>query len=261
MKPSLSLSRPVLIFFLAMGVTSAAILWRVCAQDKPPSAQEVLEKFIQVTGGKPAYEKVQNQVIMGTVEFVEAGFKGATAEYRSVPNKVYRVVELAGVGKIEAGTDGRVAWERSSETGPRVKTGEEGAAALREANFNASLRWRDLYIKVELAGEENVDKQLCYKIVLTPKDGKPITQYYDEKSGLLVKIAMVSLTPTMGEVATETYLGDYRTIEGIQVPHLVRRQVLSQQIVTHIESVRFNAEIPKDRFDLPADVQALIVKK
>ncbi len=251
----------MLIIFFAMGVSSAAVLWRVCAQDKPPSAQEVLEKFIQVAGGKPAYEKVHNQVITGTVEFVEAGFKGTTTEYRAFPNKVYRAVELAGVGKIEAGTDGRVAWERSSESGPRVKTGEEGAAALREASFNASLRWRDLYTKVELANEENVDKRPCYKIVLTPKDGKPVTQYYDEKTGLLVKIAMVSLTPTMGEVATETYLGDYRTIEGIQVPHLVRRLVLDQQIVTHIESVQFNAEIPKDRFDLPEDVQALILKK
>ncbi len=261
MKHCFFMSRSVLIFLMAMGVTGGAVQRRVCAQDKPPSAQEILDRFIQVTGGKPAYERVQNQVIVGTVEFVEAGFKGTTAEYRAFPNKVYRAVELPGVGKIEAGTDGRVAWERSSETGPRVKTGEEGAAALREANFNSSLRWRDLYAKVELAGEEKVDQQPCYKIVLSPKNGKPITQYYDENSGLLVKIAMVSLTPTTGEVATETFLGDYRTIEGIQVPHLVRRRVLDQQIVTHIESVRFNAEIPKDRFDLPADVQALVPKK
>ncbi len=261
MKTVIFRARAALVPLVAAGVTGTVLLGLACAQAKLPSAQEVLDRFIRVSGGRSAYEKVHNQVIVGTVDFVQAGYQGTTTEYRAVPNKVYRTVDLAGVGKIEAGTDGRIAWERSSETGPRVKTGEEGEAALREASFNASLQWRDLYAKVELAGVENVSTQPCYKIVLTPKEGKPVTQYYDEKSGLLVRIDMVSITPSMGEVATETYLGDYRTVEGIRIPYLVSRNLLSQHIVTRIESVRFNAEIPKDRFDLPADVQALIPKK
>jgi hypothetical protein len=36
---------------------------------------------------------------------------------------------------------------------------------------------------------------------------------------------------------------------------------LSQQILTRIESVQFNTEIPKDRFDLPEKVKALLVKR
>jgi hypothetical protein len=231
------------------------------AQEKPPSAQQVLDRFVEATGGKPSYQKLQNQVITGSIEFVEAGYKGTTTEFRALPNKVYRVVELTGAGKMEAGTDGLVAWERSSETGPRVKTGEEGTTALREASFNAALRWREIYDKVELTGEESVDDQPCYKVALIPKEGKPITQCYDKKTGLLVKVAMTILTPNLGEVASEAFLSDYRPVDGVQVPHLVKRRVLSQQIVTRIESVRFNTEIAPDRFYLPADVRALTVKK
>ncbi len=227
----------------------------------PPSAEQVLDKFVDVTGGKQAFEKLNNQVITGSIEFVEAGIKGTTQEYREMPNKVYRVVELIGVGKTEAGSDGQVAWERSSETGPRVKAGEEGTTALREASFNAALRWRELYDKVELVGEETVDDHPCYKISLIPKEGKPVVQCYDKKSGLLLKVAVTSLIPSFGEVPIESFLSDYRSVDGIQVPYLVRRRVLKQQIVTRLESVKFNTEITPGRFDLPADVRALTSRK
>jgi len=88
-----------------------------------------------------------------------------------------------------------------------------------------------------------------------------VTQYYNEKSGLLAKIVMTTLTPTMGEVASETFLSDYKNEGGVLVPHELRRKVLAQQILTRIESVQFNTEIPKDRFDLPEEVKALLVKK
>ncbi|MBZ5496885.1 MAG: outer membrane lipoprotein-sorting protein [Acidobacteriia bacterium] len=245
MRPSLPSSRSLVFVLLAAGIAGTSTTRLSRTQDKPPAAEEILERFIRATGGRPAYEKLHNQIIMGAVEFVESGIKGKTAEYKTETNKAYRVVDLEGVGKIEAGTDGSVAWERSSETGARIKSGEERATALREATFNAALHWRDLYSKSECVSSEKVGDQLCFKVVLTPKEGKPVTQYYDERSGLLVKMAMTTLTPTMGEIAVETYLSDYRNVEGILVPHELRRKVLSQQIDTHIESVQFNAEIPK----------------
>lgn len=261
MKPSVYPSLCLLIILIAAGVTNPAMTRPARAQQKLPTAEAILEKYVQVTGGRSAYEKHYNHVITATIEFVEAGIKGTTTEYKADTNKSYRVVDLVGVGKTEAGTDGNVCWERSSETGPRIRDGEEKAAALREANFNASLHWRDLYSKAECVGEEKVDNEPCYKVVLTPKEGKPIQQYYDEKSGLLVKISMTSLTPTLGEVPTDTFLEDYRSVDGVMVPHKQKRMIFAQEIDTHIESVQFNAEIAKDRFDLPADIKTLLGKK
>ena len=262
MKLSFPLSCLLLVGLLDVNVAGSSGTWVSVAQTKPPTAEEILDRFIQVTGGRAAYEKLHNEVIMGTIEFVEAGIKGKTAEYKAEPDKSYRVVDLADVGKVEAGTDGSVAWEHSSETGPRIKTGEEKATALREASFNAALRWHDLYDKVECLGEEKINAQLCHKVVLTPKDGKPITQYYDEKSGLLIKVEMTSLTPTMGMIPTESLLDDYRSVEGIMIAHNLRRKVLGQEIIIRIESAQFNVDMPKDRFDLPADIKKLVeVKK
>jgi len=231
------------------------------SQEKLPAASEILDRFIAATGGSSAYKKLQNQEITGTVEFVDAGIKGKTTEYRAAPAKVYRIVDLPGVGKIEAGTDGRVAWEISSETGPRIKSGEEAATVLREANFNAPLQWRNLYSQAECVGKEIVENQPSFKVVLTPKDGKPLIHYYGEISGLLVKVIMTSITPTMGEVATETSLSEYRNEGGVLVAHRLRRKLLSQQIDTRIESVQFNVEMSEYRFELPAAIKSLLAKK
>jgi len=229
-------------------------------QDTLPAAEVVIERFIQVTGGRPAYEKLHSQITMGSVEFLGAGIKGKFAEYRAEPARIYRSFDFPNTGRIEAGADGDVAWERSSETGPRLKTGDDKAGALRDATFNALLRWRQLYSRVECTGKDVVGGETCYRLLLTPKTGKPVTYWYDLESGLLVKVAMTSETPTLGEILTETFLGDYRNVEGILLPHRVNRKVLSQEILTLVESIQLNAPIPEGRFDIPAEIQTLLKK-
>ncbi len=65
--------------------------------------------------------------------------------------------------------------------------------------MDAELNWRDLFSKTETVGSENVEGRDCYKVVLTPKTGKPMTQYFDKQSGLMVKVVMTLKGP-MGEI-------------------------------------------------------------
>ena len=90
-------------------------------------------------------------------------------------------MELEGIGTIKQGTDGQTAWESSSLQGPRIKQGEERAVALREATLRGPLYWRKLYKHVETMSQETIDDQACYKVVLTPEEGKPDTQYYEQE--------------------------------------------------------------------------------
>ena len=77
------------------------------------------------------------------------------------------------------------------------------------AKFNAELHWRDVYKKAETTGVEQVDGKDCYKVVLTPGEGSPITRYYDKQSNLLVKMLMTAKNP-MGEIPVESMVSDYR---------------------------------------------------
>jgi len=122
------------------------------------------------------------------------------------------------------------------------------------------LHWRELYSRIESAGKEIIGGETSYQLLLIIKTGKPVTYWYDLKSGLLVKIAMTSETPTLVEIVTETFLGDYRNVEGILFPRRLSRKVLSQEILTLVESIQCNAQIPEGRFDIRSDIQTLLRK-
>ena len=67
------------------------------APDEPlPKAEEILDKFVEVTGGKAAYENVRNEKWTGSFEFVGKGIKGTITSYRADPNKS---VDQRGTGR------------------------------------------------------------------------------------------------------------------------------------------------------------------
>src|ERR1022692_80283 len=171
----------------------------LCAADALPTGEAVLDKYIEVTGGKAAYEKKNTEVSTGVMEFIGKGVKGKIMSYQAAPTKSYTVVEIDGIGKMEEGTDGVVAWERSALKGPRLKSGEEKAVALRAASIQHDIHWRDFFQKVECTGVEPIDGAVCYRVMLTPKDGQPETRYYDKKTSLLVRTNMIMKTE-MGEI-------------------------------------------------------------
>ncbi len=232
---------------------------QVRAEEPLPKAEEILDKFVEVTGGKAAYEKVHNEKSTGTFEFVGKGVKGTLTIYRAEPNKMYTRVDLENIGAIEDGTDGETAWMLNVMQGPRIKEGEERAVSLRQATLREPLLWRKLYKSAETAGVENVDGAACYKVVLTPNEGKPETQYYDKKNNLLVKMTM-TVVNQMGEIPTETVVSDYKEQNGLQSPRKMHQKALGQEFEITIGQIDYNIDMPKDRFDLPDEIKALAKK-
>jgi hypothetical protein len=229
------------------------------ADDALPSVQAVIDHFIAATGGKAAWEGRRGQIEHATIDFSKQGLKGSLTIYESAPDKYLGVTELPGIGKISAGSNGEVAWESSILQGPRVKQGVERAEALREGAFNAPLYWQKLYSKGENAGAETVEGHDCYKIVLTPEQGNPMTEYFDKTSGLMIKTA-AKVTSQMGEVGAEILYEDYRKDGDLLTPHRMVNRAAQQEFVVQIESIDVNPQFPKDRFDLPPEVQALVNK-
>jgi hypothetical protein len=229
------------------------------ADEALPTAETVLDRYIEVTGGKEAYQKRKTEFSTGTVEFRAQGIKGTLIRYAADPDLSYSAVEIEGVGKIESGTGDGLAWERSLIAGPRLLSGEEKGHALRENTFNAEFNWRKIYSKVETVGVETVDGQECYKLVLTPAEGKPETTYYQKSTGFAVKMNTV-LVSSMGEIAVEGTMADYKEFGGILVPTKVTQKAAGQEVTRTVQTMSVNEEIPAGRFDPPADIKALLNK-
>jgi len=229
------------------------------ADEALPNAETVLKHWVEATGGTSAWESRHNMVQHGAIDFTGRGLKGTLTIYEAVPNKNLEVIELPGIGKIESGSNGEVAWENSALQGPRIKQGIERTNALRDGTFNASLYWQKLYAKAETTGAETVEGHECYKIVLTPTEGQATTEFYDKKSGLLIKTS-ATRTTQMGDISGEVVYADYRKEGDILAPHRLINRFAQQEFEISIQSIESNVDLPDNRFDLPPEVQALLKK-
>lgn len=243
--------RLFLIFLVVTGTGFAA--------DPLPAAASILDRYIQVTGGKQAYEKRKTEIAHGTLEYTAIGIKGSITRYAAEPDKYYASLDIEGLGKVEMGINGKIAWENSALLGPRVKSGVERAEAIREGSMNSTIKWRTQYPKVETAGIEVIDGEECYKVVMTPDEGQPLIGYFQKKSGLQVKLTTTSSTQ-MGDIPVEMIASDYKDFGGILEPAKVTQKSGPQEFTITLDRVEVNPVIPAERFALPADVHKLVDK-
>lgn len=225
-----------------------------------PKAETVLDKYVEATGGKAAYAKLHSAVATGSMEFPANGIRGTLTLWRARPDKSLTEINLEGIGKIREGSDGKVAWSLSAIQGPHLKEGDEKAEALRNSRFDADENWRGVFAKAETTAVETVEGKECYKLVMTPKEGSPVTRYYDRQSGLLVKVTMTVKNP-MGEIPVESVASDYRKDGEILSAHKVTQKAAGQTFSILIDKTDYNVEIPPGKFDIPDEIKPLLEKK
>ncbi len=224
------------------------------------TAEQILEKSLEAHGGKDAHAKLHNSVSKGTFGIPAMGLTGTLTSYHAEPRSLRTEIELAGMGQILSGGNGETYYETSLMQGTSIKEGEERAAAVRDATFNPALNWREMYPDVALAGIDTLDGTVCYRLLLTPVEGSPVTAYYDLETWLPFK-TQAEVTTQMGKISVEIYLSDYREVAGVLAAHNVRMILMGmQEMVMQIETIEFNVELPEDIFALPDEVQALLTE-
>jgi zinc protease len=221
-----------------------------------PTGDTVLQHFVDATGGKTAYDAVKTRISTGTFTLTGKGINGSYKLYQAAPAKAYAVIDIQGVGKIEDGTDGKVAWELSAMTGARIKTDEEAAAEFRDAALDAHTNWKGYYKSAEVTGSDSVGDKSCWKVVMTPNKGAPETDWFDKTSGLLLKESAITETP-MGKIPVDADYSDYRKQGDILLPFKVTQTVAGQQYEIALDKVELNVDIPDSRFAIPAEIRAL----
>lgn len=229
------------------------------ADASPPSGKQVLEKYVQATGGRAAYEAIKSRVATLKVEMPAMQISGASTLYQQAPDKAAVVTDIQGIGKIEQGMNGQTVWETSQMMGPRLLQGKEKEALTRSLRLNADLEPEKYYDKIETVGTADVDGKPAWKLQLTGKSGTTETRYYDQESGLLIRTEMA--VPTQGgEIPVTASTSEYREIDGIKFPYKTTQKMPQGEIVMTVQKMEHNVEIPASRFEPPADVKALLDK-
>jgi len=215
-----------------------------------PTLDQILDKFTESSGGKAAIEKITSRYVKGTFEIPSMGASGTVEIYAKAPSKSYTLIDVPGFGMIQQGYDGTVAWEDNPMTGPRDLAGSELAARKRDVDFYRELHFKELYPQMVVKGKEKVGEREAYLVEATPAEGKPEKMFFDAENGLLIRFDAERESP-QGVALLETYLEDYRDVDGVKTPFTIRQVNPTFSMTIKFGELKNNIEIDDSKFAKP----------
>lgn len=216
-----------------------------------PTAEQIIDKYAQASGGKEAIGKVSSRVMKGEAELMGVPGKGEVEVYAKAPNKLMANLTLPGLGHLQYGYDGRNGWRRALSGGIVDVRGLDLAYMALDAEFPRDLKIKERYTRLELRGVEKVNGRDAYLIVGTPHDLKPERLYFDVDSGLLVRLGTNRETPE-GMVTEDAYFEDYRVVDGVKLPFIERHATPGLTFIFRFTSIKNNVPIDDSLFSKPA---------
>lgn len=272
------------------------------------SAQYILQQYTAASGGQRVQNAVKNAYAMGKLKMVASEFETATkvvknrnagraAEtgsfvlWKMTPDMWY--VELAvGGSKVHAGCNGKLVWRHTPWLGAHTAKGP--VRPLRRALQGLDPRTTaSMFAESICIGEKNINGEDCFilKLAADPQTLKSRSEgpaeiirhvlfgYFSQKTGLLVHMEDSHLTRIQSnggdvvywETTINSFLDDYRPVEGIMIAHSGRSVVtlfrFGEMAMSHtktrmeeawtIEEVAFNVPgLSVDCFIPPADLRS-----
>jgi hypothetical protein len=170
--------------------------------------------------------------------------------YAKAPNLRTMVVKMVG-GESFRVFDGRNAWMAGPDTPVPILqlTGGNLERARLEAlvAFPANIRQAFKQWKV---GRTAIDGQEVY-IVQGGDEGQPLTNFYFDQSGMLVRLVRWTVTP-VGRVPTQIDYKDYRDVNGVKIPFQWTVSQTYMQMSIALSEIQPNAAIDAAKFNKPA---------
>jgi len=134
----------------------------------------------------------------------------------------------------------------------REHAGPELATAKQAANFTRMLDIRKNFTQLRVASKEKVDSSDAYQIFAQATDGSGrVRLFFDAQSGLLVRLVSYEQSP-MGELPTQMDYSDYREVNGVKVPFVVRISRPGNAATEHFSEIKFNVDVDDSKFAKPA---------
>ncbi|KAL4302293.1 hypothetical protein GQ457_10G020420 [Hibiscus cannabinus] len=240
-------------------VSSTDPLPHLSIKDTPietSTAQYILQQYTAASGGLKLQNSIRNAYTMGKLKMVASEYETATKTVKNRygsrgaesggfvlwqmnPDMWY--VELAVGGcKVHAGCNGKLVWRHTPWLGARTAKGP--VRPLRRALQGLDPRTTArMFSDAKYIGEKRINGEDCFilKLCTDPHTLKARSEgpaeiirhvlfgYFSQKTGLLVHMEDSHLTRTQSnggdtvywETTINSYLHDYRPVEGIMIAH------------------------------------------
>lgn len=214
-------------------------------KETPPTADQILAKYTEALGGSAVIEKLKTRAMKGSLTMTASGATLGYEAYQSAPNRMYAIMNTPKQGAIERGSNGQVAWEKSSRGLRDVPVNE------RQNLFN-DLKLKEQFTRIGYGGKEKIDGKDVYVLRGQNLDGKSERLYFDMQTGLLVR--RITSTPTVvGLIPEQIDYEDYRDVDGLKMPFTVRFISVDSfnNWTRKLTEIKLNVPVDETKFNKP----------
>jgi len=229
-----------------------------------PSADQILDKYLQAIGGVQRVSAFTSLVAKGTYEGFETYHLKVPVEvFAKAPGQLTTVVHTQN-GDSTTTFDGRAGWVAAADK-PVPLLGLTAGAELDGAKLDAALffpariketltQWR-VGFPVTTIGERDV------QIVQGTGPGKTrMKLYFDQETGLLTRQVRYADT-IVGINPTQIDYSDYREVAGVKIPFHWTVTWTNGQSNTELSEIQANAPVDPAKFAKPAPAAVTPAKK
>jgi hypothetical protein len=183
-----------------------------------PTAEQILDKYIQALGGAARLASLTSYTEKGTSHLFGEAAEDPAEIYAKAPNHLATIVHQRG-GDLARTFDGMDAWVML----PLTVTSEYQlhAGALEGAKVDAQLAFpgglKQLFKNWRVGYPTTLDGR-DVSVIQGSGPGLLATFYFDKQTGLLTRMIRTATT-VLGRVPTQIDYSDYRPVNGVMMPY------------------------------------------
>jgi photosynthetic reaction center cytochrome c subunit len=215
-----------------------------------PSAQVIFDKYLAAVGGSEPVEKVRTRVQTGSIEVGDKRFP--IEVYSQAPDKRVSISHMGPNASVTA-YNGEAGW-LSTPNGIRQMGLAEQKAASIDAQLYFPVWLPKAYQEFKVMPGEEIEGKATYLVSAIDKDELPLDLYFDQQSGLLVRLIRYAETP-LGRNPTQVDYADFRAVDGLKIPYRWTLARPNGRFTIQIEDVKQNVPVDEKLFVTPSGQQ------
>ena len=212
-----------------------------------PTVSQLLESYVRALGGSAAIEKITTRVEKGSTTF--HGQSLSVEVFTQAPDR-QSIVRHSSAGENVTTFDGQAGWSSAPNRPPREMHDADLAAARLDADLQFPLHIQQIFPELRLEYPEKINDRDAYLLRAIREGQPPLRLYFDEQSGLLIRMVRYAETP-LGRNPTQIDYADYREVDGVQVPFRVTTSQPGNTNTIQFDEVRQNVPIEAAKFAKP----------
>lgn len=194
----------------------------------------IINDYLEAIGGVDKLKAVKSVSQVSKANLM--GQEATMESHQTNSGKFAMKINMMGMTVQEQRYDGVKGMVSQMGNKQVIESGEELEELKDGAKLFDQIKYSNPSYKLEIKGIEVIDGENCYKIAVTDPKGNESTEFYDIKTGLLMRSVEVK-----GQVTATTDYKNYKEVNGVKFPFTVEISgAFPETLVMKVDSLDIN---------------------